>query len=69
MNLLAEKQIYPALLALLFIAQSTANAISASFKTINGSLPPNSITHFFKYFPDKEAIYFPAAVEPVNVTP
>ena len=69
MYLFAEKQTYPALLALLLIAHSTARLISASFRIMKGSFPPNSITHFFKYLPESDAICLPAAVDPVNVTP
>ena len=49
MNLFAAIQTYPQLANLEITAYSTAKSKSASKDTINGSDPPNSITHFFKF--------------------
>ena len=69
MNLLGEKHICPAFLHLPCTASFTARLTSASNKTTNGSFPPNSMTDFFKYFPDFSAITDPALDEPVKLTP
>lgn len=69
MNLLGEKQTCPQLFVLAIIAFSTDFYNSASFKTTNGSLPPNYMTDFFRYSPAFDDILEPAAVLPVKLTP
>ena len=48
---------------------STANSTLASSRTINGSLPPSSMTHFLRCFPAVLAITDPATELPVKETP
>lgn len=62
-------QTYPELLNLLLTAISAARSRSASFNTMKGSLPPNSIICFFKYLLAIDAILLPAVVLPVNEIP
>jgi hypothetical protein len=68
-NLLALEQTCPALVNLLCKAILTANSTGESYVTINGSIPPNSITLFFKCLPAKLAICLPAIDDPVKETP
>lgn len=68
-NLFAEKQTYPQFVILLEIAKSVARSISANYNTQNGSLPPNSRTDLFKYFPAMAPIIDPTLEEPVKDTP
>lgn len=69
MNLLAAIQTYPAFKNLDKTAVYAAYFTSASYKTMKGSEPPNSITHFFKFLPANSAIFLPALVLPVKLTP
>jgi len=47
----------------------TASSKSQSSKTINGSLPLNSMVDFFKFFPARAARDSPARSDPVSATP
>jgi hypothetical protein len=69
MNLLGEKHTCPALAHLPLIAAEIARFTSPSAKTTKGSLPPSSITAFFRYLPAFYAIRAPAFDEPVKLTP
>ena len=51
------------------IPKSVARSISANYNTQNGSLPPNSRTDLFKYFPAMAPIIDPTLEEPVKDTP
>ena len=53
-------QAYPELAKRPAAAFSAAKLISASYITINGSLPPSSKVHFFIYLPAKAATFLPA---------
>ena len=68
-NLLGEKHTCPQFKILPEMALFTANYKSASFKTTKGSLPPSSITDFLRYYPALAAIFDPALVLPVKLTP
>lgn len=69
MNLLGEKQTWPALLHLPLRASETASVRSASSRTTKGSFPPSSKTHFLRYLPAFSAMAAPPLVEPVKQTP
>jgi hypothetical protein len=69
MNLFGEKQTCPAFLHLPVEASLIACYKSASKRTTKGSLPPNSITDFLRYFPAFSAINDPAFDDPVKLTP
>lgn len=62
-------QTYPQFNSLLLRIRSTALSMFASSRTIKGSLPPNSKTHFLIYFPAVYAIIAPVWLEPVKLTP
>jgi hypothetical protein len=68
-NLFGEKHTWPAFTHLAPTALSTANCKLQSDNTINGSLPPNSITDLFKYLPAISAIEAPDLLDPVKLTP
>ena len=51
-----------------FTAPSAAFSIIASSKTMKGSLPPSSKTHFFRFIAALSPTFAPALVLPVNVT-
>ncbi len=67
-NLFEATQLCPQLINLPLTAPSAAFSIIASSSTINGSLPPNSRTHFFKFIADLSPTLAPALVLPVKVT-
>src|SRR6202046_1002567 len=65
---LAQTQVWPALRYFEAIAPLTAISISASSKTINGALPPNSIEVFFTVAAHCSISSLPISVEPVKVS-
>src|ERR1700757_4864256 len=64
---LAHTQVWPALRYFDAIAPLTAISISASSKTMNGALPPNSIEVFLTVAAHCCISSFPPSVEPVKV--
>src|SRR5215469_4140621 len=65
---LAQTQVWPALRYFEAMAPLTAISISASSKTMNGALPPNSIEVFFTVAAHCSINSFPISVEPVKVS-
>src|SRR5438874_7611756 len=65
---LAQTQVWPALRYFDAIAPFTASSISASSKTMNGALPPNSIEVFFTVAAHCSISSLPISVEPVKVS-
>src|ERR1700733_1091345 len=65
---LAQTQVWPAFVYLGAIAPLTACSISASSKTINGALPPNSIEVFLTVAAHCSISNLPISVEPVKVS-
>src|SRR6516164_6790991 len=65
---LAQTQVWPALRYLDAIAPLTAISISASSKTINGALPPNSIEVFLTVAAHCSISNLPISVELVKVS-
>src|ERR1700722_17020836 len=65
---LAQTQVCPALRYFEAIAPFTAASISASSKTINGALPPNSIEVFLTVAALCSIRNLPISVEPVKVS-
>src|ERR1017187_6282450 len=49
-------------------AASAARSRFAPGRTMNGDLPPSSVTHGISRSPQREAIFRPVATEPVNMT-
>src|SRR6266478_7699700 len=64
---LAHTQVWPALRYFEAIAPLTAASISASSKTMNGALPPNSSDSFLTVPAHCSISCLPTAVEPVKV--
>ena len=64
---LAQTQVWPALRYFEAIAPLTAASISASSKTMNGALPPNSIEVFLTVAAHCSISNLPTSVEPVKV--
>ena len=64
----AAMQVWPALPKRDPTATFTAASRSASASTTNGSLPPSSSTHFFRFAPAVAATDRPARSLPVSVT-
>ena len=64
----AQTQVCPAFRNLQSIAPSTAASRSASSKTMNGALPPNSNESFFTLAAHWRYKILPTSVEPVKVT-
>src|SRR6266849_6665618 len=65
---LAQTQVWPALRYLDAIAPLTAISMSASSKTMNGALPPNSSETFFTVPAHCSINSLPISVEPVKVS-
>src|SRR5580658_4858633 len=65
---LAQTQVCPAFLYFEAIAPLTAASISASSKTMNGALPPNSIEVFLTVAAHCSISNLPISVEPVKVS-
>src|SRR6202043_409020 len=65
---LAQTEVWPALRYLEAIAPLTAISISASSKTMNGALPPNSIEVFLTVAAHCSISNLPISVEPVKVS-
>src|SRR6195256_6913152 len=65
---LAQTQVWPALRYLDAIAPLTAASISASSKTMNGALPPNSSDNFLTVPAHCCISNLPTSVEPVKVS-
>jgi hypothetical protein len=63
---LAQTQVWPVLRYLAIIAPSTAASTSASSKTMNGALPPNSSESFLIVGAHCAISRRPTSVEPVN---
>jgi hypothetical protein len=68
MNLLAAMQLCPAFWNLLATPVLAASSISASARTMKGSLPPSSSTTFFIFLPHACATFCPAEMLPVRET-
>src|SRR6202008_869144 len=64
---LAQTQVWPALRYFEATAPLTAISISASSKTMNGALPPNSIEVFLTVAAHCSISNLPTSVEPVKV--
>src|ERR1700757_2910121 len=64
----AQTQVCPAFLYFEAMAPLTAISISASSKTINGALPPNSIEVFLTVAAHCSISNLPTSVEPVKVS-
>jgi hypothetical protein len=64
---LAQTQVWPAFLYFEAIAPLTAASISASSKTMNGALPPNSSESFLTVPAHCSISNLPTSVEPVKV--
>src|ERR1700746_2862606 len=64
---LAHTQVWPALRYFEAIAPLTAASMSASSKTMNGALPPNSIDVFLTVAAHCSISNLPISVEPVKV--
>ena len=69
MNRFAALHACPQFNNLDFAPDSAAAAKSASSKTINASLPPNSRSDFLIFFPAIDATSLPAFSLPVKLTP
>src|ERR1700739_341316 len=65
---LADTQVWPALRYFEAMAPLTAISISASSKTMNGALPPNSSDNFLTVPAHCCIRNFPTSVEPVKVS-
>src|SRR5215471_12643063 len=65
---LAQTQVWPALRYFEAIAPFTAISISASSKTMNDALPPNSIEVFLTAAAHCSISNLPTSVEPVKVS-
>src|SRR5580700_4802735 len=65
---LAQTQVWPALRYFEAIAPLTAASISASSKTMNGALPPNSSDNFLTVPAHCSISNLPTSVEPVKVS-
>src|SRR5271167_2324862 len=65
---LAQTQVWPAFLYFEAIAPLTAISISASSKTMNGALPPNSSDNFLTVPAHCCISNLPTSVEPVKVS-
>jgi len=69
MNLFEATQLCPQFRNRPLMAPEAAFSISASSKTMNGSLPPSSSTHFLSLDVARWATLAPISILPVKVTP